>query len=126
MRYPKEFWLLFLLLDRCYTHCQEDDLGGLIGALNPGIFADGLPADRADLSEWEDTHRDDDLRREVFINRIIGFLQDFGWRYGFDFSRTIAWLENVDDAEYAGQMAAAEKETAAWCAAHPGWQSSDP
>lgn len=125
MRYPKEFWLLFLLLDRCYAHCQEDDLGILLGALNPQIWADGLPADRADLAEWEDTHHDDDLRRDAFINRIIAFLQDFGHRYGFDFSRTIAWLENVDDAEYAGQMAAAEKETAAWCAAHPDGQSLD-
>lgn len=126
MRYPKEFWLLFLLLDRCYTHCREDDPGVLLGALNPQIWADGLPADRADLSEWEDTHRDDDLRREVFINRIIGFLQDFGWRYGFDFSRTIVLLENVDEEEYAEQLAAAEKEAAAWCDAHPGWQSSAP
>ena len=39
MRYPKEFWLLFLFLEYCYTHCQEDDLGALLGALNPGIFA---------------------------------------------------------------------------------------
>ena len=126
MRYPKEFWLLFLLLDRCYTHCQEDDLGGLLGALNPGIFADGLPADKADLAEWEDTHCDDDLRRDAFINRIIAFLQDFGRRYGFDFSRTIVLLETVDEKEYAEQLAVAEKKAAAWCDAHPGWQSSAP
>ena len=50
MRYPKEFWLLFLFLEYCYTHCQEDDLGALLGALNPGIFADGIPADKADLA----------------------------------------------------------------------------
>lgn len=73
MRYPKEFWLLFLLLDRCYTHCQEDGLGILLGALNPQIWADGLPADRADLEEWEDTHRDSDLRRNAFLTRIIAF-----------------------------------------------------
>lgn len=126
MRYPKEFWLLFLLLEHCYAHCQEDDLGGLLGALNPGLFADGLPADRADLAEWEDTHHDGDLRREVFINRIIGFLQDFGRRYGFTFSRTIVLLENLGEEEYAKQLAAAEKEAAAWRAAHPGGQSSAP
>lgn len=126
MRYPKEFWLLFLFLEYCYTHCQEDDLGALLGALNPGIFADGIPADRADLAEWEDTHRDGDLCRDAFINRVISFLQDFGRRYGFDFSRTIVLLETVDEAEYAEQLAAAEKEAAAWCAAHPGWRSSDP
>lgn len=125
MRYPKEFWLLFLLLDRCYTHCREDDLGGLLGALNPRIWADGLPADRADLADWEDTHHDDDLRRDAFIKRVIAFLQDFGRRYGFDFSRTIVCLENMDDAEYAEQMAAAEREAEAWCAAHPGGQSLD-
>ena len=118
MRYPKEFWLLFLLLDRCYTHCREDDLGGL----NPQIWADGLPADRADLADWEDTHHDNDLRRDAFIKRVIAFLQDFGRRYGFDFSSTIVCLKNMDDAEYAEQMAAAEREAEAWCAAHPGGQ----
>lgn len=122
MRYPKEFWLLFLLLDRCYTHCREDDLGGLLGALNPQIWADGLPADRADLADWEDPHHDNDLRRDAFIKRVIAFLQDFGRRYGFDFSRTIVFLKNMDDAEYAEQMAAAEREAEAWCAAHPGGQ----
>lgn len=92
MRYPKEFWLLFLLLDRCYTHCREDDLGGLLGALNPQIWADGLPADRADLADWEDTHHDDDLRRDAFIKRVIAFLQDFCCRYGFDFPGPLsAW-----------------------------------
>lgn len=122
MRYPKEFWLLFLLLDRCYTHCQEDGLGILLGALNPQLWADGLPADRADLADWEDTHHDNDLRRDAFIKRVIAFLQDFGRRYGFDFSRTIVCLKNMDDAEYAEQMAAAEREAEAWCAAHPGGQ----
>ena len=95
-------------------------------SLNPGIFADGIPADRADLAEWEDTHRDGDLCRDTFIKRVIGFLQDFGRRYGFDFSRTLVLLETVGEEEYAEQLAAAEKEAAAWCAAHPGWRSSDP
>lgn len=126
MRYPKEFWLLFLFLEYCYTHCQEDDLGALLGALNPGIFADGILSDRADLAEWEDTHRDGDLCRDTFIKRVISFLQDFGRRYGFDFSRTLVLLETVGEEEYAEQLAAAEKEAAAWCAAHPGWRSSDP
>lgn len=126
MRYPKEYWLLFLLLEHCYEHCQEDDLGGLLGALNARIWADDLPADRADLAEWEDTHRDSDLHRDVFVKRVIAFLQDFGGRYGFDFSRTLVLLETVGEEEYAEQLAAAEKEATAWCTTHPGWQSSDP
>ena len=73
MRYPKEFWLLFLLLDRCYTHCQEDDLGGLLGALNPGIFADGPPAEGGTGCVHpvsKQAHRANEETKPAFINFI--------------------------------------------------------
>lgn len=46
------YYAMFYLLDKYYDEKQNDDLGAILGSMNPTIFSDDMPADAALWSEW--------------------------------------------------------------------------
>lgn len=53
MKVSESFLLFFYLLDQCYDICEEDDLGGFLGAISPELWGDEIPADLAILADWK-------------------------------------------------------------------------
>ena len=43
---------MFSLLDRYWEQTRLDDLGGLLGSMNPNLFADATPIDEKLVSDW--------------------------------------------------------------------------
>ena len=84
---------IYKVLDYCYSVCEENDLGGLLGELSPDIFEDGLPADMATYDDWiEVASKHDDLK-----TAIICFLENYEKVYGFCFYKTKQCLSSIDN-----------------------------
>ena len=52
MKIMQSFLIFFYILDQGYSECQEDDLGGFLGAISPELWADGQPMDKSIFSDW--------------------------------------------------------------------------
>jgi hypothetical protein len=43
---------MFYFLDYCYDNIEVDDLGGLLGSMNPFLFAGEIPIDDKIMLDW--------------------------------------------------------------------------
>jgi hypothetical protein len=95
---------MFFFLDAFYfqnrdDHPEEvDDLGGFLGAMDPFLFAGGLPMDRAVLEDWNSLTRG----QPAAISAISGFNNMFQFviaqekEFGFDLSFVLDFLRQVE------------------------------
>lgn len=114
MKDSKKFWLLFVILEKCYFSCLDDDLGGLLGALSPDLWGDGYPADMAILRDWEEGDSNNSEEKDGFVNRIVSFLRSYSNSYGFDFNKAIEWLQKMTLSDYQEYQRVAEQKEKEW------------
>lgn len=101
MRLPDSFWFLFTILDDCYFKCYEDDLGGLLGELDPYLWADCKPMDPATVQDWETVCRDMGFCEENAVACVIRFLESYEEMFGFSFAKAKAELQTLKPDEVA-------------------------
>lgn len=114
MKNPRKFWLLFVILEKCYFSCLDDDLGGLLGALDSDLWGDGYPADMAILRDWEEGDSNYSEEKDDFVNRIVSFLHSYSNNYGFDFNKSIEWLQKMTLSDYQECQRVAEEKEGEW------------
>ena len=82
----------FYVLDYCFwahtDRCgmkHKDDLGALLGIMNPDMLLDGRPIDEAVLGYWNDVFQNVPNSDSEWIDTIDLFLDYYEKRFGFDF-----------------------------------------
>ncbi len=82
------FFSFFHILDYCYTVCQENDLGGFLGAISPQLWEDSMPIDMAIYNDWSAGCADGDIDEENILKKIYDFLDLYEKQFGYNFSET--------------------------------------
>lgn len=103
MKSSETFWILFVLLERCYFSTrtvETDGLGGLLGALSPELWADGLPADKAMLDDWDALPDADTLTQTAMIRRIGLFVSRYADGFAFSAEAVQRWLAGLTSEQY--------------------------
>lgn len=110
----KSFYVFFYILDQSYDQCQEDHLGGFLGAISPELWEDGLPADIAIYNDWKTMNDFEAINEKNIVKKIYDFLEHYEYEYGFDFSKTKQWLLTsinrsvIEKAEWKAQVLASK------------------
>lgn len=97
MRVVQSFLMFFYILDQCYMQCPENDLGGLLGAISPELWEDGMPMDKAVYKDWQEQNDIALLNSQNIVNAVSAFLEFYEIKFGFDFSKTKIVLQNTVD-----------------------------
>ena len=92
----QSFILLFCILDHCYQLYSGDDLGGLLGAMSPELWADGMPIDNDIIKRWVEWRHTDEIDQSNILEEAKLFLLNYQKKFGFDFSKSISTLESLD------------------------------
>lgn len=112
------FLSMFYFLDEYYNTHENDDLGALLGSLNPYLFSGDLPTDIATLSDWNECvlkasqAKEDLLTDEEAYTAMVMFLKKYSDDFDFNLKETIddllqeqgagngsfkkTWLECID------------------------------
>lgn len=93
----QSFLVFFYILDQCYTQCEEDDLGGFLGAISPELWEDGKPIDIAIFNDWQKISNPKTIDVNNIIERIYDFLEYYEKKFEFDFSKTKKCLLAITD-----------------------------
>lgn len=130
MKDPERFWIMFILLDQCYFATQTaetDGLGGLLGAIDPDLWEDALPADPAILHDWEALPAAGPLTQNAMRSQILLFLGNGGYADAFSFSLAAVqrWLDALTPAQYAAARREAAEQQAAWQARRDAWLAEE-
>ena len=92
MRTMQSFLTFFYILDQCYEQCQEDDLGGFLGAISPEIWEDGQPMDKAIFNDWQKISNPSTINEQNVVKKTYDFLNYYEKQFGFKFAKTKQWL----------------------------------
>ena len=92
MKAMQSFLIFFYILEQCYEQCQEDDLGGFLGAISPEFWLDGQPMDKAILNEWKEINNLDVVNERNIIEKTYTFLEYYEKQFGFKFTKAKQWL----------------------------------
>ena len=102
---------MYHFLDLLWNKHKEecDDLGGLLGAMNPYLFSGGLPIDHVMLTDWLDFFKEGDIMREEadvvkVFEMMIGFLQKQETNFGIDLKIIIDQLNEINEHDDKGQL----------------------
>ena len=79
-------------MDQCYEQCQEDDLGGFLGAISPEIWEDGQPMDKAIFNDWQKISNPSTINEQNVVKKTYDFLNYYEKQFGFKFAKTKQWL----------------------------------
>ena len=84
------FLICFYVLDYCFFSNRElmmknDDLGLLLGTMDPNMLTDGTPVDPAVLDDWNSIFKSVPSSDHEFIDLIDSFLEYYEKNEGFDF-----------------------------------------
>lgn len=87
-----DFLVCFYVLDHCfwshtdrYGMMHTDDLGVLLGEMDPDMMEDGMPIDMAVLEQWRKMLRHKPESDAEWISIIDEFLDYYEKNDGFDF-----------------------------------------
>lgn len=97
MKPMQSFLIFFYILDQCYFQCEEDDLGGLLGAISPELWADGKPMDMAIFNDWQKKSNPETIDASNIIERTYDFLEYYEKEFGFNFFKTKKCLLTITD-----------------------------
>lgn len=92
MKIMQSFLIFFYILDQGYSECQEDDLGGFLGAISPELWADGQPMDKSIFNDWIKISNPETVDAGNIIKRTYDFLVHYESAFGFNFSQARQWL----------------------------------
>ena len=101
------FLVCFYVLDYCFwSHSDRDgmmnrdDLGGLLGVMNPDMLADGRPMDEAVLTDWNRILLKTPNSDFEWIDAVDRFLDYYEKNFGFDFLLARPMLKNKKVLDY--------------------------
>lgn len=97
MMIMQSFLAFFYLLEQCYLQCQEDDLGGFLGAISPEIWEDGQPIDKAILIDWQKNRGHLSADGNNLAKVAFDFLEYYEHQFGYNFVQTKQCLCNADN-----------------------------
>ncbi len=76
LNHKDTFLCMFSLLDNYWEQNKMDDLGALLGSMNPYLFGDGRPIDNKIEYDWEQvTGKNQHITVEEGYNYVIQFLE---------------------------------------------------
>ena len=93
----RSFLVLFYILDQAYDQCEEDDLGGLLGAMSPELWGDGQPIDKAIFNNWKKISNPELLNEDNIIKAVCDFLDYYEKKFGFYLYKTKQWITTMSD-----------------------------
>lgn len=111
MKSIQSFLMFFYILDQCYDYCQEDDLGGFLGAISPQLWEDGKPIDIAVYKDWKNKTNINVLNNQNIIDSIFSFIDYYERQYGYNFKETKKALINFVDDEIIAKAFQRAKRT---------------
>lgn len=78
LTYWQGYLAMFYFLDELYLKYKWDDLGVLLGAIDPFLFDGGLPMDEAEVIDWLDIVKKEDILKEELTEEVnFIFMQNF-------------------------------------------------
>lgn len=89
-----EYDKVYALLDYCYSVCEEDALGALLGSMDRGLFEGDMPADVAEYDDFMHIYKGKSTR-ETAIDFLAWHMEEFN----FPLSQSISILEKMEDGE---------------------------
>lgn len=89
LKKEESFYAMFYILDYIYTCESRDDLGAILGAINPELTNDYTPADIAVYYDWRDFILDKSMNKKNIVNYIEKFIIWYSKTYGLDFDLTL-------------------------------------
>lgn len=92
MKVMRSFLAFFYILDQGYDQCKGNDLGRFLGTISPELWGDGLPADIAIYSDWQNVNNFQTIDENNMIKIIYDFLESYERKFGFDFCKIKEWL----------------------------------
>lgn len=96
--YWENYISMFLFLDKVYEENKHfDDLGGLLGSIDPYLFTDNTPADSALLKDWLDITGGErtNISFEAGFNNMSSFIKLEQKNFSIDLKELIDYLEEV-------------------------------
>ena len=99
MKTMQSFLIFFYILDQGYNQCQEDDLGGFLGAISPELWEDGQPADKAVFNDWQKNNSLEIVDANNIVERTYAFLEYYEQEFGFNFYNIKQWLLTITNKE---------------------------
>lgn len=117
MKDSETFWILFVLLERCYFSTrtvETDGLGGLLGALSPELWVDGLPADKAMLDDWGALPDTGSPAQAAMLHRIGLFIDHYADGFAFSAKAVRRWLADLTPGQYDDARREAAQRRAVW------------
>ena len=99
------FLICFYILDYCFFSnremlMQNDDLGLLLGTMDPKMLTDGTPVDPAVLDDWNSIFKQAPSSDQEFIEVIDDFLGYYEKNEGFDFPFARKILKQKETLNY--------------------------
>ena len=99
------FLVCFYILDYCFFSNREemiknDDLGLLLGTMDPEMLTDGTPVDPAVLYDWNSFFKQVPSNDHEFIEVIDSFLDHYEKNEGFDFPYARKVLKQSETLDY--------------------------
>lgn len=94
MKEMQSFLMLFYILDQCFDHCQENDLGSILGAMSPEFMDDGLPMDKAIYNDWVEHTDVALLNKESIVQEVYRFLEYYESEFEYCFEKTKEVLQD--------------------------------
>ena len=99
------FLVCFYILDYCFFSNREemiknDDLGLLLGTMDPEMLTDGTPVDPAVLDDWNSFFKQVPSNDHEFIEVIDSFLDHYEKNEGFDFPYARKVLKQSETLTY--------------------------
>ena len=100
----KEAYIYMLrVLETYWEKTHNDELGSLLGELNPFLFRDERPADPAAWDDWMNAVREitseNNLTKEQMLKAMILLLEEYNNYQGFDMVDVIEDLKNQYNIE---------------------------
>ena len=110
------FLVCFYILDYCFFSNREqmmqvDDLGLLLGTMDPNMLTDGTPVDRAVLEDWNSLFKSIPNTDTELIEVIDAFLDYYEKNEGFNFPLSRNVLKQDAVLKYAKTAKEKARET---------------
>lgn len=99
MKAMQSFLIFFYILDQGYSECQEDDLGGFLGAISPELWTDGKSMDQSIYDDWLKISNPDTIDTNNIIEKTYTFLVHYETKFGFNFFQTKQWILTLTNKE---------------------------
>lgn len=90
----ESFYSMFYILDEVYQNENSDDLGAILGIMNPELLVDYEVIDSAIFDDWKEFIRDKSVNGNNLINFVEKFITKYANDFGFDISRSMKILKS--------------------------------